>query len=787
MNGSDFAATAWNVFGPLAVQTCAIVGIAVLVQHSTNSRVWHRTVWQCSILALCIAFALEATGTRHRLNPFALSDSAPLPPTHSDINKSPEALSLREDFRNKINQALDRSPTAPHRSDRASTTSPTWLRGPNASLQEPALHPTDSVETLFLSLPHHFWLIGIWLFGSLLLLARIGVGQCLLLLLQRRGRIPADQSLEAYSISLAQPLGFKRHFRLIASQNITTPIAFGLFHPTIAVPLDFHRAFSTNEQESMLAHELAHLAANDQFWRLICQFTTAALWWHPLVWLARSRWEWATETAADDTSSRIAHGPGVLADSLVKTGIRLAQRSTSLSLGIRGNQLRSSLGRRVELLLSLRKPNDFPPPPVKLRMAQIFGSIALLGIGVISAGWSSPQPSNQEPIMKTWQQNWKRTITTAAFILSASSVNTPVIALDQPKSDPPTNPPPAPSESQKVQPSPNTSSSKTDANPSPAPSSNPNFRMSPELMKRYGLHPSPQSNGAPAIYKMDPELMKRYGLLPTTESPSAAPKDNPERHFKNPWKPGPEEAAPPAKDESVETTLKSIILEEVFYDSIPLMEVIKDLQSEARKRDPKKRGVNFLLSRIPEPSANSTEHSSLDPTTGQPISQNPADFEFGNVIVRINPALRHVRLKDVLDAITRVAEQPVEYSVKPYGVVFYPAARSSTPQAAGFNSSQLLVRTFRVETNTFLSGLERAFGIKARSQTSDGPSRGISETLRFLFTELGMDLRPQNKLVIYNDVHGMLLVRGTEADLQIVQAAIETLGGQSTPEDTPAR
>ena len=74
-----------------------------------------------------------------------------------------------------------------------------------------------------------------------------------------------------------------------------------------------------------------------------------------------------------------------------------------------------------------------------------------------------------------------------------------------------------------------------------------------------------------------------------------------------------------------------------------------------------------------------------------------------------------MRLKDVLDAVVKVADKPIEYSVEPYGVVF-----SLNPnQTGGIVSSYtvaptepppLLVRTFKVDTNTFLTGLKRAFG-----------------------------------------------------------------------------
>ena len=51
----------------------------------------------------------------------------------------------------------------------------------------------------------------------------------------------------------------------------------------------------------MLAHELAHPAANDPVWYLLADLTTAVFWWHPFVWSARRRLHAASETAAFET------------------------------------------------------------------------------------------------------------------------------------------------------------------------------------------------------------------------------------------------------------------------------------------------------------------------------------------------------------------------------------------------------------------------------------------------------------------------------------------------------
>jgi hypothetical protein len=90
----------------------------------------------------------------------------------------------------------------------------------------------------------------------------------------------------------------------------------------------------------------------------------------------------------------------------------------------------------------------------------------------------------------------------------------------------------------------------------------------------------------------------------------------------------------------------------------------------------------------------------------------------------------------------------------------------------------LVVRTYKVNTNTFLAGLESAFGIKVESTAANQGtrSRQVQSALKELLTQLGISMTP-TKSVFYNDLTGMVMVRATSDDEEIVSAAIETLGG----------
>src|SRR5262249_39981490 len=85
--------------------------------------------------------------------------------------------------------------------------------------------------------------------------------------------------------------------------------------------------------------------------------------------------------------------------------------------------------------------------------------------------------------------------------------------------------------------------------------------------------------------------------------------------------------------------------------------------------------------------------------------------------IKLNPPLTDVRLADVLDAIIKVADRPIKYSVEDYAIVFSLKTREASP---------LYVRTFKVDPNTFEQGLESVIGFPFGDivQSSSGGTSG---------------------------------------------------------------
>ncbi len=74
-----------------------------------------------------------------------------------------------------------------------------------------------------------------------------------------------------------------RPFKILVSDKITTPVAFGIVKPKIILP----KSMNLNDEQLLqyvLAHELQHIKHFDMFWKIILVTVVCIHWFNPLVW-----------------------------------------------------------------------------------------------------------------------------------------------------------------------------------------------------------------------------------------------------------------------------------------------------------------------------------------------------------------------------------------------------------------------------------------------------------------------------------------------------------------------
>jgi len=93
-------------------------------------------------------------------------------------------------------------------------------------------------------------------------------------------------------------MGFKHGTALLVSEELRSPISWGVIRPTIV--LSPHAVQAVGEAEAIIAHELAHVARLDWAKLLGARLACALFWFNPLVWMLARESHQLREEAADD-------------------------------------------------------------------------------------------------------------------------------------------------------------------------------------------------------------------------------------------------------------------------------------------------------------------------------------------------------------------------------------------------------------------------------------------------------------------------------------------------------
>ena len=95
--------------------------------------------------------------------------------------------------------------------------------------------------------------------------------------------------------------------KLVASDQVAGPLAFGLFKRYIAVPQDFTKTYSPAERDLAIAHEMAHHKSGDLFANLLAFIVLCLQWFNPVAWMSWNAFRFDQEAACD---ARVLVGKG---------------------------------------------------------------------------------------------------------------------------------------------------------------------------------------------------------------------------------------------------------------------------------------------------------------------------------------------------------------------------------------------------------------------------------------------------------------------------------------------
>jgi len=713
----------WRFAAILSAEVAAMAAAAWALEKFSSSGVWRRTVWHVCLIGLVALVAAETSGLG-RIVAAQFAAKAPLPE---------ETLQYSETF--------------------------SLAAEPSSAAEEPIIFLTSPESSAAVVPRQSWWPAILWVAGFAVVSLGAIFLRALFAIASRRRCRPANEDVVERTQQVAALLGLRLPVDVVEIDRINTPIAFGIVKPKIGVPEEFSRKFTEQQQEVMLAHELAHVAGRDAIWHLLVDLVAALLWWHPMVWWARRRLHFATEAAADEASMVVKDGPSVLAETLVTLGGSLLKPQHRGALGIKG--LRSGLARRVQKLMAL-KDGEWRGLSFRNRwVLKICGPLLLAAGAIACFTWTGNSTG-------TPHDEWQNSLAGRTFAaLSAEAANADAeripgllgdakIFFDRGKLDHAEG---LCGEVLRID-SENSEALRLIDAISKARKTN----LAENVDDKSGARPAEMERVLPP--ETDPS--KNRFMAPQTigsfeqviSNALNFSTEEKRRRVRFTEGSGVSNIVYNSKGrQRIRRLLEEIRLPSVMYDDVGLGEVLRRLSEEVRQRDPEKRGIDFLLSA-------EIQLPPIDPATGLPVGRAEPFLELSSRNIRIIPALQNVTLGMALDAICKVAETPIYYSVEEYAVVFVPTERPRS----------LHTRLYKPDRDTVLKHFGRQWTPDPATLRPPPRERDVGLefilTLRELLAEAGVDLAPP-KAIFFNDRLGKLMVRATLEDHDVIQRAIQ--------------
>jgi beta-lactamase regulating signal transducer with metallopeptidase domain len=241
---------------------------------------------------------------------------------------------------------------------------------------------TERAEPFRLSIPASLplWVAGLWAAGALLFSGRWLAARVRLHRRLRARPVVVEATMVDLLDGLQERAGLRDRVRLTCSSRLPVPVALGVNRLEICVPPRALASLTPEQQEGMLAHELAHLVRCDPFWLGFGQLMTSLFFFQPLGWLAVSRLREISEMRCDEWAVGRTGRPLSLARCLAEVAGWSFQPLGSLPAPSMADRP-SHLAQRIRRLLDDARSPERRVHPVWLAA----GMAALLILGVAAA------------------------------------------------------------------------------------------------------------------------------------------------------------------------------------------------------------------------------------------------------------------------------------------------------------------------------------------------------------------------------------------------------------------
>ncbi len=195
-----------------------------------------------------------------------------------------------------------------------------------------------------------------WLSGSLLWWVVAGRRLRQFHRLLRSAR-PAPPEVAERVRLLAGRMGLRRCPAIYFLSAPVSPLLLALGRPRLLLPVGLWPLLSEEQQETLLAHELAHLRRRDHWVRRLELVVLGLYWWLPVAWWARRRLQEAEEQCCDAwVVAVLPESAPAYAAALIETVAFLSRAPLALPMAASGVGHVPQLKRRLTMILQGRTP-----------------------------------------------------------------------------------------------------------------------------------------------------------------------------------------------------------------------------------------------------------------------------------------------------------------------------------------------------------------------------------------------------------------------------------------------
>ncbi|MHB1957784.1 MAG: M56 family metallopeptidase [Acidobacteriaceae bacterium] len=195
---------------------------------------------------------------------------------------------------------------------------------------------------------HMTAILVLWSIGVLLAFVRLLASLAAAKRLSAASVSTAPDRLQTLADQVAPRLKLAFSARLVVSSRVTTPAVVGWRRPVVILPPSFLAGLSQQEEESILAHELAHIRRRDYLVNVMQTAVEAVLFYHPAIWWVSRQIRREREHCCDDLALKVSGSPFVYARALTTLEEQRSLAKPELSLGAHGGDLSMRIKRLLE-------------------------------------------------------------------------------------------------------------------------------------------------------------------------------------------------------------------------------------------------------------------------------------------------------------------------------------------------------------------------------------------------------------------------------------------------------